>query len=434
MFKGIGMAACAAVLGCGFAAGAQAETTAKYEKHKLSFKNGEDWAFSMETQIQVRYTAVDETKAGGRDSGDWVDVNNDGVRDAGEFGPDATDDAGTFHIRRLKTGFKGTVRKNWTASFTYDWQGSAVEDAKVAYKTDHGFSIYAGRDKIPFNLQELTSSKRQTFVDRSQVSEYFQLDRSTGVWIKGKAKVSDAQLVRYAAGIFNGPADGGIAFGSKDRNANRIAADGRPMARAHNDQFAYAIGGRVEFINGDADQVGKYESDLRAAGDNEAFTYLVGLGLIYNMEESNGSLGAENNQIHATVDVRIHWMGLAFNGAYFMQSISFDEEVTVGGQTEDAIDNSGFLLQVSYNFNMASGDQVEVGARYNWIEEDDNILGNNREQTEWGIGANYRLDKHKAKVTADLHQRSSETSSNPGTPDAQENEAWVFRVQLQLMF
>lgn len=92
----------------------------------------------------------------------WNEVEN------GENGS-----ASESEFRRTRVTLKGTSGKNWAYKFTVDIdQGEAEMDtAYIAYK---GFGLgkaIVGRFKVPFGLEELTSSKWVSTIERSPTAE-----------------------------------------------------------------------------------------------------------------------------------------------------------------------------------------------------------------------------------------------------------------------
>ena len=135
-----------------------------------------------------------------------------------------------FDIRRARLDLKGNI----TPWFLYRVQADLVDKPKMidAYgeiKIADYFSITAGQFKVPFSLENLTSSNKLEMIDRSQVVEALvargkdvignQNGRDIGIQISGTIiKLKGLPLVEYRLGVFNGSginvAD--TANGSKD--------------------------------------------------------------------------------------------------------------------------------------------------------------------------------------------------------------------------
>ena len=118
---------------------------------KIKSNNGN--SFALGGRIMYDYDSYD---------GVWSEVNHD------------DDDTATeSEFRRTRMTLKGTSGKNWAYKFTVDIdEGEAEMDtAYIAYK---GFSFgkaMVGRFKAPFGLEELTSSKWISTIERSPTPE-----------------------------------------------------------------------------------------------------------------------------------------------------------------------------------------------------------------------------------------------------------------------
>ncbi|MCX6255365.1 MAG: porin [Bacteroidia bacterium] len=121
-----------------------------------------------------------------------------------------------FDIRRARLDLKGSA----TPYFSYRVQADLADKPKLidAYgeiKVADYFSITAGQFKIPFSLENLTSSNKLEMIDRSQVVEAMvargkdvignQNGRDIGIQISGTIlKIKDKPIVEYRLGVFNG--------------------------------------------------------------------------------------------------------------------------------------------------------------------------------------------------------------------------------------
>ena len=121
-----------------------------------------------------------------------------------------------FDIRRARVDLKGSV----TPYFSYRLQADLANvpkliDAYGEIKLANFFSITAGQFKIPFSMENLTSSNKLEMIDRSQVVEALvarskdvignQNGRDIGIQIGGSLlKIKDIPLVEYRFGVFNG--------------------------------------------------------------------------------------------------------------------------------------------------------------------------------------------------------------------------------------
>jgi len=138
----------------------------------------------------------------------------------------------SFDIRRARVDLKGSI----TPFFSYRLQADLVDKPKMidAYgeiKLADYFSITAGQFKIPFSMENLTSSNKLEMIDRSQVVEALvarskdvignQNGRDIGIQAGGIIlKANNAPVIEYRLGVFNGS---GINVTDTANNAKDIS-------------------------------------------------------------------------------------------------------------------------------------------------------------------------------------------------------------------
>lgn len=107
-----------------------------------------------------------------------------------------------YSASEMRTGRLG-VEGSWFG-FEYkaewDFADDSVEAKDVSIEWDGGaFSVIIGNQKTPNSLEEMTSSRYTTFMERGQLTDAFRLDRRIGVSI-----ISGGDNYSLAAGIFGG--------------------------------------------------------------------------------------------------------------------------------------------------------------------------------------------------------------------------------------
>ncbi len=119
-------------------------------------------------------------------------------------------------IRRVRLDLRSTVNSYWSYRLQTDFAGSPkILDAYAECKINDYFNITAGQFKVPFSLENLTSSNKLEFIDRSQVVEAMVArgkdvignhnGRDIGLQIGGSfLKYNEKPLFEYRLGIFNG--------------------------------------------------------------------------------------------------------------------------------------------------------------------------------------------------------------------------------------
>ena len=118
--------------------------------------------------------------------------------DAAYFDDDVTDlDSGT-EFRRARLFAEGDIAENWGYKLQLEFAtGDAlIADGFVSYGLAGG-KLILGQSKVPFSLEEVTSSKYITFMERSAVVNTFAPARRVGaMWYKTAGKM------HYGAGMF----------------------------------------------------------------------------------------------------------------------------------------------------------------------------------------------------------------------------------------
>ena len=122
----------------------------------------------------------------------------------------------SFDIRRAGIDIKGSITRNINYRFQSEFALSPkLLDAYAELRLKDYFNLMAGQFKIPFSLENLTSSTTMESIDRSQAVEALvyrgkdvmgnQNGRDIGVQASGNLlKINDRPFVHYRLGLFNG--------------------------------------------------------------------------------------------------------------------------------------------------------------------------------------------------------------------------------------
>ena len=105
--------------------------------------------------------------------------------DGALYDDDITDLGSGMEVRRARLFVDGDINEDWSYKAQYDFASSSdIKDLYIRYKGDIG-QITIGQSKVPFGLEELTSSKYTTFMERSLPTTAFAPSRRLGVsWAK----------------------------------------------------------------------------------------------------------------------------------------------------------------------------------------------------------------------------------------------------------
>ncbi|MCK9638582.1 MAG: OprO/OprP family phosphate-selective porin [Prolixibacteraceae bacterium] len=137
-----------------------------------------------------------------------------------------------FDIRRARVDLKGSISPYWGYRFQFDLAGTPkLIDAYAELKVNDYLNITFGQAKIPFSVENLTSSTKLELIDRSQVVEALtargkdvggnQNGRDIGILLGGTIlKLKDRPVVDYRLGVYNGS---GINTADKDEDKDYAA-------------------------------------------------------------------------------------------------------------------------------------------------------------------------------------------------------------------
>ncbi|MDP3434204.1 MAG: porin [Bacteroidota bacterium] len=137
-----------------------------------------------------------------------------------------------FDIRRARIDLKGNISPYWGYRLQFDLAGSPkLIDAYAELKVNDYLNITFGQAKIPFSLENLTSSPKLELIDRSQAVEALtargkdvggnQNGRDIGILLGGTLlKLKNRPVVDYRLGVYNGS---GINTADKDEEKDYAA-------------------------------------------------------------------------------------------------------------------------------------------------------------------------------------------------------------------
>lgn len=136
---------------------------------KVSLKNGHLKVKSSDGEFSVQI--------GGRIMADYASIDDD---------RNPEEDGDGSEIRRARLFVKGKVFNDWAYKSQLDFAGDEVEikDMYLQYKGWKPVAVTVGNHKMPFGLEELTSSKYITFMERSSNNDVFAVGRKNGLSVK----------------------------------------------------------------------------------------------------------------------------------------------------------------------------------------------------------------------------------------------------------
>ena len=288
-----------------------------------------------------------------------------------------------FRARRVKTSMEGVVFGDVKYKIQANWVGTPIlEDAYLQYSRNPLAQLWVGRGKAFFGRQELTSSGKQQFVDRSLFSGRFHPGRDTGVALVGEVP---SKVLEYQVGIYNGS---GIASNSND-----------------NDDFMTT----ARVVWHPMGMIGLEESALDYPSRPKV---AIGLAALQN-ETGTGATVQDDSRLAA--ELAFKYLGLNAVAEYVTE-----DRDTPAGQ----LDTEGYLVQLGYLF---PNQKFELAGRYGLVSPDTPA---DRDQTETGVAFSWYISKHDYKLQAD-YRTVEDLAQSATSANREYDEA---RLQLQIAF
>ena len=313
----------------------------------------------------------------------------------------------TFRIRRAKTSLEGWF---WKKELTYEiqlsWAGpeagastqTPLEDALLTWDASKkgSFKITLGQFKVPLGRQEMTSSGRLQFADRSLLNGEFTRGRDIGLQLSGRVA---NDKVEYFAGVFNG------------NSASRTSNDNTKLQ--YNARVSFEPFGKVAY------------SESAFEGWDKPLLAIAG------QFENNDLSGATNlTDLNTTIlgaDLMYKYKGFSLFAEYYNrkrkpEAVSGGSSNTSGpaAQSGGAYHSNGYNVEAGY---FLKRDKVEIAARYAEYDPSDQTPSNKR--SEKGGVINYFILKHTLKVVADFRVLHD---------DLVKETAKELRIQTQFVF
>lgn len=303
-----------------------------------------------------------KVKAGGRIQNDWLWISEDnGIKASIGEQEDGVE------FRRARLYFSGLIYDNVEFKSQFDFAGGdvAFKDVYLGL-TDLPFGkIRAGHFKEPFSLEELTSSKYTTFLERA-LPNAFAPSRNTGVMLHGTALAASDPRMTWAVGAFRDTDDGDI------RNSGGYNFTGRLtwLPWYDNDGASLVHLGAAYSHRSPNDKTARFRSRPEAHltdrfVDTGSFTSdrvdLVGLEAAW----VSGPLSLQGEYVYANADIA---SSASFSGYYAQASYFLTGEHRRYKPSEGAF--SRVKPKKNYSFGSGLG-AWEVAVRYSSLDLND---------------------------------------------------------------
>jgi hypothetical protein len=324
-----------------------------------------------------------------------------------------------LRIRRGRIGVEGFAydpRLEYQVQMELAGSSITLKRAFFNYRLrDADVQVRAGKFKVPFGRQQLTSSFQQQAADRSLVSDEFAKGDDDGLMLWG---LPAGGRLEYYVGVFNGEGN--------NRNSQQDASD-QWAAR-----LAWSPLGKMSYTGPALDRPAR---PLFSVGAN---ANLNG-GWLYEVNGTTGMQaptetctaagctrdeGDDSRILSLGVDAALRWRGLSWSGEYFRRTVDPRQD----GVAE--LEGSGWYSQVGM---MVIPARLEGGVRYGQLDPSDaRKMDRVREVTPF---VSYFVRGNDLKVQADYTFLSTEApDARTGGVDPARLEDGRLRVQLQVAF
>jgi len=312
-----------------------------------------------------------------------------GPPDGSTTPPDPGEARGSFRIRKAETTFEGWFwRKEiqYELELTYREPGGVLNHAVVDWDTlgNGALRFTFGQFKAGFGRQELISSSRQQFVNRTFVSDLFSPAENQGAQVHGR--LLDHKL-EYTLGMFNG----------NGRNAS-----GRNGDLNDNDEFQYDARLQLEPWG----EIGYSESDFEST-DHPLVAFAVEA---QHDDRRQAAVDGGAKLFTLGGDVSLKWRGLSFFSQAFLRD----------GSAAGSFGTLAVAAQVGW---FVCGRTLEVALRQATLDPDRDA--DDDRQHETGAAFNWYIRGRKFKVQTDLRRLQDQ---------ALDAVVWEWRLQTYASF
>lgn len=328
-------------------------------------------------------------RVGGRLMIDGLIANEDGS-------PDARLGDGS-EIRRARIFLEGKVYNDWKYKGQFDFAPGDEVEVKDAYIRYAGFDrtpITLGHYKEPFSLEELTSSKYITFMERSMVVEAFAPSRNLGIGVNTHGAAMNGTWTG-GLGFFGEGFDDATDGGGDSINEGYGIAGRLTVAPIAEKTRVVHLGGNFEFRNTNSEDAVRFRSrpEIHATS-----TRLVDTGTIGDTEDTTkwgveaagvwGPLSLQGEYIQTMVDSSPaddpDFSGWYVYGSYFL---------TGDSRAYSAKSGTFGRVKPQQNFSLRNGGwgAWEVGVRFSSLDlSDGGVRGG--EEDNVTVGVNWYLN------------------------------------------
>ncbi len=299
--------------------------------------------------------------------------------------------AGGILIRRARLAIKSQLWGDWYGEVDMDFaeEATALKDAYISYKGlfDGKGHFRVGNFRQPFGLEEVTTSRNLTFMERSQGTEPFVVGRRLGAEVSGFG-----EQYRWAVSAFGGDVED--FYKESNENVNFAARVNYTPINTDDSVLMIGAAGTMQkptFIDFDIKVNTRPETNV----SDTKFVYAK-----YKDVDKYNVLGAELAYVNKRLRVQGEYMSAKYK---FLEDSDMSDDVSNSGGYLFA---SYFLTDDGYKYdardaefgrlvpNSKSG-AWEVAARYSFVDLNDEDVTDDGDPVMYGkstsmtLGVNY---------------------------------------------
>ena len=322
---------------------------------------------------------------------------------------------GGISLRRVRMAVKAIVNKDWYGEVDLNFSNGVfeLEDAYIQYNGLKGFQFQAGNFKEDFSMEETTTSRYTTFMERAMVVSCFAPGRHAG--LQGQWQQFDFLRV-----------SGGISWQLVDNANTRFNVEeynkiGKGMDPNYTGKVVFMPWGGEEFYGLHLGYNASFRGAKKTDDNFEDLEKPTGRGYQADYFSSRNATAVNRTKFIATdkdfvgvkhdilqgFELAGYWNSVRFNGEYIMNKTVMDEKLLGSGATaQEKADKHfyGFYAQASYllfggkhrydvtqsEFTQPTRGQkwgdVEVMARYDFLSlNSGNIMGGSGQNYTFGV-------------------------------------------------
>ena len=409
----------------------------KYEELKSKAeeeKKGSEWKAYWKDGLRVEHKdGKIKTRWGGRIMLDWANIAADKpFEDAlvADWETPPLDGRGV-EFRRLRFFTSGTLYETMGYKLQVDFVGQDIDlkDAYIDFKKVPYIAtnvLRIGHNKEPIGLEELTSSKYITFMERSLPTLAFAPSRNTGILLWNS--VMNKRLV-WEAGYYYDVGDSGDYFDNFTNTNFSARVAGTPWYRDSSHLLHLGLGYSHKFRNKD-------KTTLRFRAQPE--THITDVRLV-----NTGSFASDGADL-INPEAALVWGPLSLQGEYFLMKTDapalvdpdFSGVYVYGsffatGENRKYDQTGGTFGRVkpkdNFHFGQPGWGAFELALRYSKLDLTDQMIAGGEEQDltaglNWYINPSVRFMFNYVK--ADLKERS----------DVPDDDISIFQTRFQVDF